>query len=159
MDPHYFHSRLVLLIFCCCSTWIFNCQAQPIKPSNNQPSSQVVTELLTTLFRQTIYHRIENLLLDPGRKSTEKQKLIESAVDNYHRQKMILPQISEHHEDDIEEQSQPKSVEKMNIHEQEFQGSKADSFCLFLSFTFAAAGTFAIVFEISQSTSFLTIFH
>lgn len=115
MDPHYFHSRLVLLIFCCCSTWIFNCQAQPIKPSNNQPSSQVVTELLTTLFRQTIYHRIENLLLDPGRKSTEKQKLIESAVDNYHRQKMILPQISEHHEDEIEQQQPELTTDLTNL--------------------------------------------
>ena len=83
MDPHH---RLIFLIICC-STLVSQCQAKPIK----SPNSEVVTELLTTLFRQTIYHRIENLLLDPGRKSTEKQELIESAVDNYHRQKMILP--------------------------------------------------------------------
>ena len=45
--------------------------------------------------RQTIYHRIENLLLDPGKKSTEKQQIIDSAVDNYHRQKMILPEADD----------------------------------------------------------------
>ena len=45
--------------------------------------------------RQTIYHRIENLLLDPGKKSTEKQQIIDSAVDNYHRQKMILPETDD----------------------------------------------------------------
>ena len=47
------------------------------------------------LLRQTIYHRIENLLLDPGKKSTEKQQIIDSAVDNYHRQKMILPEADD----------------------------------------------------------------
>ena len=47
------------------------------------------------LLRQTIYHRIENLLLDPGKKSTEKQQIIDSAVDNYHRQKMILPETDD----------------------------------------------------------------
>mmetsp|Transcript_20767 Transcript_20767/g.31279 ORF Transcript_20767/g.31279 Transcript_20767/m.31279 type:complete len:159 (+) Transcript_20767:199-675(+) len=60
-------------------------------------------------------------------------------------------------EDDIEEPSRPKSVEKMNIHQPEFQGSKADSFCLLLSFTFAAAGAFAIVFAISQAFSQFSI--
>ena len=54
-------------------------------------SDTVVTDLLSALFKQTIYNRIENLLLDPGRKSTEKQKIIDSAVDNYHKQKMVLP--------------------------------------------------------------------
>ena len=61
------------------------------KPIGQQSNSEMVTDLLTTLFRQTIYHRIENLLLDPGRKSNEKQRIIESAVDNYHRQKMVMP--------------------------------------------------------------------
>ena len=51
----------------------------------------VVSDLLSSLFRQTIYHRIENLLLDPGKKSTEKQKIIDSAVENYHQQKINLP--------------------------------------------------------------------
>lgn len=60
-----------------------------IQQENN--NNNVVSDLLTSLFRQTIYNRIENLLLDPGKKSTEKQKIIESAVNNYHRQKMILP--------------------------------------------------------------------
>ena len=73
--------------------WIFivllinSVQAKPI----GQHSSEVVTDLLTTLFRQTIYHRIENLLLDPGRQSNEKQQIIDSAVDNYHKQKMVMP--------------------------------------------------------------------
>ena len=58
-------------------------------------SDTVVTDLLTDLFRQTIYTRIENLLLDPGRKSQEKQKIIDSAVDNYHKQKMIMPEDQE----------------------------------------------------------------
>ena len=53
-------------------------------------SETVVSDLLSDLFRQTIYTRIENLLLDPGRKSEEKQKIIDSAVDNYHKQKMIM---------------------------------------------------------------------
>ena len=60
-------------------------EAMPIR------SDTVVTDLLSALFKQTIYNRIENLLLDPGRKSTEKQKIIDSAVDNYHKQKMVLP--------------------------------------------------------------------
>ena len=58
-------------------------------------SETVVTDLLSDLFRQTIYTRIENLLLDPGRKSQEKQKIIDSAVDNYHKQKMIMPEDQE----------------------------------------------------------------
>ena len=65
-----------------------NCtaDAKPIKSEGT-----VVTELLSSLFRQTIYQRIENLLLDPGKKSTAKQQIIESAVDNYHKQKMVMP--------------------------------------------------------------------
>ena len=51
--------------------------------------------IFSLLLRQTIYHRIENLLLDPGKKSTEKQQIIDSAVDNYHRQKMILPETDD----------------------------------------------------------------
>ena len=34
-------------------------------------------------------------MLDPGKKSTEKQQIIDSAVDNYHRQKMILPEADD----------------------------------------------------------------
>jgi hypothetical protein len=48
-----------------------------------------VNDLLNAIFRQTIYTRIESLLLDPGRKSEEKQKIVDSAVWNYHRQKMF----------------------------------------------------------------------
>lgn len=45
----------------------------------------IVTDMLTALFRQTIYQRIENLLLDPGKKSQDKHQIIQSAVDNYHK--------------------------------------------------------------------------
>jgi hypothetical protein len=48
-----------------------------------------VSELLNALFHQTIYARIESLILDPGRKTEEKQRLVDSAVINYHRQKMF----------------------------------------------------------------------
>ena len=48
-----------------------------------------VSELLNAIFRQTIYTRIESLLLDPGKKSDEKQKIVDAAVSNYHRQKMF----------------------------------------------------------------------
>ena len=55
-----------------------------------QPSS-TVGDLLTSLFRQTIYNRIENLLLDPGRPSLEKQSIVDSAVQNYHNQQYSAP--------------------------------------------------------------------
>ena len=48
-----------------------------------------VSDLLSAIFRQTIYTRIESLLLDPGKRSDEKQKIVDSAVSNYHRQKMF----------------------------------------------------------------------
>lgn len=54
-------------------------------------SSRSVVDLLASLFKQTIYNRIENLLLDPGRPSPEKQKIIDSAVHNYHNQKYLSP--------------------------------------------------------------------
>ena len=54
-------------------------------------SSRSVGDLLASLFKQTIYNRIENLLLDPGRPSPEKQKIIDSAVHNYHNQKYLSP--------------------------------------------------------------------
>lgn len=59
-------------------------------PTTLQPSS-TVGDLLASLFRQTIYNRIENLLLDPGRPSLEKQKIIDSAVQNYHNQQYSAP--------------------------------------------------------------------
>lgn len=77
--------KLILTLLLC----YYSAQAKPVSQR-----SEVVTDLLTTLFRQTIYHRIENLLLDPGRKTSEKQKIIDSAVDNYHRQKMVMPSSS-----------------------------------------------------------------
>ena len=55
-----------------------------------------VSELLNAIFRQTIYTRIESLLLDPGRKSEEKQKIVDSAVSNYHRQKMFGSSTKKH---------------------------------------------------------------
>ena len=54
-------------------------------------ASRSVGDLLASLFKQTIYNRIENLLLDPGRPSPEKQKIIDSAVHNYHNQKYQSP--------------------------------------------------------------------
>ena len=53
--------------------------------------SSTVSDLLTSLFRQTIYNRIENLLLDPGQPSVEKRNIIDSAVQNYHKQKYSAP--------------------------------------------------------------------
>ena len=71
--------------------------------SSYQQSSSV-GDLLTSLFRQTIYNRIENLLLDPGRPSLVKRKIIDSAVRNYHNQQYTAPtpiieevDISSHH--------------------------------------------------------------
>ena len=58
--------------------------------SSLQQSSSV-GDLLTSLFRQTIYNRIENLLLDPGRPSLVKRKIIDSAVRNYHNQQYTAP--------------------------------------------------------------------
>ena len=58
-----------------------NVQGRPVEGDNN-----VVGDLLASLFRQTIYNRMENLLLDPGKMSDEKGKIVESAVQNYHRQ-------------------------------------------------------------------------
>ena len=59
-----------------------------VRPTTSTTASPV-SELLNAIFRQTIYSRIESLLLDPGKKSDEKQKLVDSAVSNYHRQKMF----------------------------------------------------------------------
>ena len=78
--------------FWCCLYLSAACIQVSAMPLHSDP---VVSDLLTSLFRQTIYNRIENLLLDPGKKSTEKQKIIDSAVDNYHQQKMILPNEEE----------------------------------------------------------------
>ena len=79
--------NLILLCFfaaTAASFWPSLTSARPLRSTAN--------DLLSALFRQTIYNRIENLLLDPGKRANEKhQKIIESAVDNYHRQKMILP--------------------------------------------------------------------
>ena len=77
--------------------------------SSYQQSSSV-GDLLTSLFRQTIYNRIENLLLDPGRPSLVKRKIIDSAVRNYHNQQYSAPtQIIE--EVDISSQHSSQSSE------------------------------------------------
>ena len=60
---------------------VHNVQGRPVEGDSN-----VVGDLLASLFRQTIYNRMENLLLDPGKMSDEKGKIVESAVQNYHRQ-------------------------------------------------------------------------
>ena len=71
----------------------FEDQPRVASPSS-QIQSRAVGDLLTSLFRETIYNRIENLLLDPGKKSSEKQKIIDSAVQNYHLQKYSAPSKS-----------------------------------------------------------------
>ena len=58
-------------------------QGRPVAAADDE---NVVGDLLASLFRQTIYNRMENLLLDPGKMSDEKGKIVESAVQNYHRQ-------------------------------------------------------------------------
>ena len=58
-------------------------------PTMIETTPSAVSELLAAIFCQTIYTRIESLLLDPGKRSEEKQKIVDSAVSNYHRQKMF----------------------------------------------------------------------
>ncbi len=84
-----------------------------VMSSADSVDNHVVTDLLADLFRQTIYNRIENLLLDPGRKSTEKRRIIQSAVENYHQQKMIVTKapFDAEHEEDIESEEDAKLVE------------------------------------------------
>ena len=62
---------------------------QVLSPAVVETTVSPVSDLLNAIFRQTIYTRIESLLLDPGKRSEEKQKIVDSAVDNYHRQKMF----------------------------------------------------------------------
>lgn len=52
------------------------------------PFGGVGNGLLAKLLQQTLYSRMENLLLDPGRKSVEKRRIVESAVENYQNQDM-----------------------------------------------------------------------
>ncbi len=52
------------------------------------PFGGIVNSLLANLLRQTLYSRMENLLLDPGKKSVEKRRIVESAVENYENQAM-----------------------------------------------------------------------
>ena len=87
METHN-HICFIIILFSCTGIGI---QTHTLVEARPVRSDTVVTDLLSTLFRQTIYNRIENLLLDPGKKSSEKQRIIDSAVDNYHKQKMILP--------------------------------------------------------------------
>ena len=61
------------------------------EPFSSIHHSSSVGDLLTSLFRQTIYNRIENLLLDPGRPSMVKRRIIDSAVRNYHNQQYSAP--------------------------------------------------------------------
>ena len=75
------------------------------EPLSSIHQSSSVGDLLTSLFRQTIYNRIENLLLDPGRPSMVKRRIIDSAVRNYHNQQYSAPPpISE------ERNSRPETV-------------------------------------------------
>ena len=89
--------------------------------SNTQTSMQAsrsVGDLLASLFKQTIYNRIENLLLDPGRPSPEKQKIIDSAVHNYHNQKYLAPLHSENEKAQLKTLSSPKSSETTILNKQ-----------------------------------------
>ena len=74
-------------------------------------ASRSVGDLLASLFKQTIYNRIENLLLDPGQPSPEKQKIIDSAVHNYHNQKYLAPLHSENEKVQLKPFSSPTSSE------------------------------------------------
>jgi hypothetical protein len=67
-----------------------------------QTTTSPVSELLNAIFRQTIYSRIESLLLDPGKRSDEKQKIVDDAVSNYHRQKMFGADGGSDDGDDVE---------------------------------------------------------
>ena len=62
--------------------------AKPLRDSNPEPSTGVVSQLLSTLLHQTLYSRMESLLLDPGRKSREDSRIVDSAVENYRQQVM-----------------------------------------------------------------------
>lgn len=60
-----------------------------IKGGRNQTQESfqsVVNSLLKSLLCQTLYKRMENLLLDPGKQSLDKHQIIESAVKNYQKQ-------------------------------------------------------------------------
>ena len=67
-------------------------ERSPVSSSlSSLQQSSSVGDLLTSLFRQTIYNRIENLLLDPGRPTLVKRRIIDSAVRNYHNQQYSAP--------------------------------------------------------------------
>ena len=72
-----------------------------------------VSDLLSAIFRQTIYSRIESLLLDPGKKSDEKQKIVDSAVSNYHRQKMFDGDDNNNDDDEANSSDNNVSVESV----------------------------------------------
>ncbi len=72
-----------------------------------------VSDLLSAIFRQTIYSRIESLLLDPGKKSDEKQKIVDSAVSNYHRQKMFDGDDNNNDDDEANSSDNTVSVESV----------------------------------------------
>ncbi|TRY80450.1 hypothetical protein TCAL_08823 [Tigriopus californicus] len=62
----------------------------------NHPVMNVVNSLLNSLLEETLYKRMESLLLDPGRSarnSVDKQKIVESAVENYQHQEMNIPEL------------------------------------------------------------------
>ena len=73
-------------------------EARPTAATQEELTTEDLTrDLLASLFRQTIYQRMENLLLDPGHSprrddSEEKGKIVESAVENYHRQTVNHPE-------------------------------------------------------------------
>jgi len=72
-----------------------------------------VSDLLSAIFRQTIYTRIESLLLDPGKRSDEKQKIVDSAVSNYHRQKMFGTDDDDSNNNDDDANSSDNNVESV----------------------------------------------
>lgn len=69
---------------------------EAVELDKNHPFMNVVNSLLNSLLEETLYRRMESLLLDPGRSarnSVDKQKIVESAVENYQHQEMTIPEL------------------------------------------------------------------
>lgn len=86
---------LLLPLLCSCAPPVpLRARLQHRSPHKRQviggaAAGSVVGSLLSSLLQETLYSRMENLLLDPGRKtSAEKRRIVETAVENYHQQAM-----------------------------------------------------------------------
>lgn len=89
----------VLLLF---SLLVDTCLAAPTKgvEEASSESSSAVSSLLSSVLSETLYNRMEHLLLDPGRRNGVKSKMVEVAVENYKRQ--ALPVDSHRYPKDFE---------------------------------------------------------